>query len=99
MRVVQLDEQPAGIGVLQVCYVSRMTWVPGLTRTRWLLQEGLMLKLIERLSSNRPSDVHAVVSEVVKGIIAIAAPSPGSGVSEGEGRTPDLVTVFRAWLM
>ena len=58
-----------------------------------------MPKLIERLPSNYPSDMHAVVSEVIKGIIAIAVPSPGSGVSEGEGRTPDLVTVFRAWLM
>ena len=53
-----------------------MTWVPGLTRIQWLSQEGLMPKLIERLSSNHPSDMHAAASEVIKGIIAIAAPSP-----------------------
>ena len=40
MRIVQLDEQPAGIGVLRVCYVSRMTWVPDLTRIQRLSQEG-----------------------------------------------------------
>lgn len=47
-----------------------------------------MPKLIERLSPKYPNDVHAVVSEVIKGIIAIAAPSPGSGVSEGTGHAP-----------
>lgn len=47
-----------------------------------------MYKLIERLSPGYPSDVHAVVSEVIKGIIAIAAPSPGSGVSEGASHAP-----------
>jgi len=47
-----------------------------------------MPKLIERLSSKYPSDMHAVVSEVIKGIIAIAAPSPGSGVSEGTTHAP-----------
>ena len=88
MRIVQLDEQPAGIGVLQVRYVPRISWVPSLTRIQWLSQEGLMPKLIERLSSNYPSDMHAVVSEVIKGIIAIAAPSPGSGVSEGASHAP-----------
>lgn len=47
-----------------------------------------MTKLIERLSPKYPSDMHAVVSEVIKGVIAIAAPSPGSGVSEGDSHAP-----------
>lgn len=47
-----------------------------------------MPKLIERLSPKYPNDMHAVVSEVIKGIIAIVAPSPGSGVSEGAGHSP-----------
>ena len=47
-----------------------------------------MPKLIERLSPKYPSDMHAVVSEVIKGIIAIVAPSPGSGVTEGAGHAP-----------
>jgi serine/threonine-protein phosphatase 6 regulatory subunit 3 len=50
--------------------------------------EGLMSKLIERLSPKYPSDIHAVVSEAIKGIIAIAAPSPGSGVSESASNAP-----------
>lgn len=50
--------------------------------------EGLMSKLIERLSPKYPSDMHAVVSEAIKGIIAIAAPSPGSGVSESASHAP-----------
>jgi hypothetical protein len=32
MRIVQLDEQPAGVGVLQVRYILRTAWVPVLTR-------------------------------------------------------------------
>ena len=32
MRIVQLDEQPVGVGVLQVCCIPRITWVPRLTR-------------------------------------------------------------------
>ena len=32
MRIVQLDEQPAGVDVLQVCYIQTMRWVPDLTR-------------------------------------------------------------------
>jgi len=32
MRIVQLDEQPAGVGVLQVCCIPRITQVPDLTR-------------------------------------------------------------------
>jgi len=30
MRIVQLDEQPVGVGVLQVCCIPRITWVLGL---------------------------------------------------------------------
>lgn len=32
MRIVQLDEQPAGVGVLQVCYTLRPVHVLSLTR-------------------------------------------------------------------
>lgn len=47
-----------------------------------------MSKLIGRLSPKYPSDMHAVVSESIKGIIAIATPSPGSGVSESASHAP-----------
>ena len=32
MRIVQLDEQPAGVGVLQVGYLPIIPCIPGLTR-------------------------------------------------------------------
>ena len=32
MRIVQLDEQPAGVGVLQVRCIPGTLWVPRLTR-------------------------------------------------------------------
>jgi serine/threonine-protein phosphatase 6 regulatory subunit 3 len=47
-----------------------------------------MSRLIERLSSDYPSDMHAVVSEVIKSIISMAAPSPGSGLPEGLNNGP-----------
>lgn len=47
-----------------------------------------MPRLIERLSPNYPADMHAVVSEVIKNIITMAAPSPGSGLSEGLNNGP-----------
>jgi serine/threonine-protein phosphatase 6 regulatory subunit 3 len=47
-----------------------------------------MPRLIERLSPNYPTDMHAVVSEVTKNIITMAAPSPGSGLSEGLNNGP-----------
>ena len=47
-----------------------------------------MPKLIERLSPIYPNDMHAVVSEVIKSIIAIVAPSPGSGVMESASHAP-----------
>ncbi|KAI5989239.1 SIT4 phosphatase-associated protein-domain-containing protein [Pisolithus marmoratus] len=53
VRIVQLDEQPGGSGVLE-----------------WF------------------SDVHAVVSELIKGIISMAAPSPGAGLTDGLQNLP-----------
>jgi serine/threonine-protein phosphatase 6 regulatory subunit 3 len=42
-----------------------------------------MGRLIEMLSPSHPSDMHTVVAEVIKGIISLAAPSPGTGLTEG----------------
>ncbi|KAI6036028.1 SIT4 phosphatase-associated protein-domain-containing protein [Pisolithus microcarpus] len=52
VRIVQLDEQPGGSGVLDC------------------------------------SDVHAVVSELIKGIISMAAPSPGAALTDGLQNLP-----------
>lgn len=47
-----------------------------------------MPRLIERLSPEYSGDMHAVVSEVIKSIISMATPSPGSGLSEGLNNGP-----------
>ncbi|KAF8077592.1 SIT4 phosphatase-associated protein-domain-containing protein [Lyophyllum atratum] len=66
VRIIQLDEQPSGAGVLE-----------------WLSSENLMGRLIDLLSPTHTSDVHCVVAELIKGIISMAAPSPGAGLTEG----------------
>ncbi|GBE81848.1 Extragenic suppressor of kinetochore protein [Sparassis crispa] len=71
VRIIQLDEIPAGAGVLE-----------------WLSQENLMSRLIDLLSPAYSSDMHTVVSELIKGIISMAAPSPGAGVSDGNNAPP-----------
>jgi len=49
----------------------------------WLSSEHLMARLIGLLSPSHSSDMHTVVSELIKGIISMAAPSPGAGLTEG----------------
>ncbi|KAL4256787.1 SAPS family protein [Pleurotus pulmonarius] len=49
----------------------------------WLSSEYLMGRLIELLSPAHSSDVHTVVAELIKGIISMATPSPGAGLTEG----------------
>lgn len=71
VRIIQLDEQPGGAGVLE-----------------WLSKEQLMGRLIGLLSPLHSSDVHAVVSELIKGIISMAAPSPGAGLTDGLQNLP-----------
>ncbi|KAI6131908.1 SIT4 phosphatase-associated protein-domain-containing protein [Pisolithus thermaeus] len=71
VRIVQLDEQPGGSGVLE-----------------WLSNEQLMGRLIGLLSPAHSSDVHVVVSELIKGIISMAAPSPGAGLTDGLQNLP-----------
>ncbi|KAG6885879.1 hypothetical protein C0993_008398 [Termitomyces sp. T159_Od127] len=68
IRIIQLDEQPSGAGVLE-----------------WLSSENLMGRLIELLSPAYTSEVHIIVSDLIKGIISMATPSPGAGLSEGNG--------------
>jgi serine/threonine-protein phosphatase 6 regulatory subunit 3 len=42
-----------------------------------------MGRLIKLLSPAHASDIHTVVSELIKGIISMATPSPGAGLTEG----------------
>ncbi|KZP10869.1 SAPS-domain-containing protein [Athelia psychrophila] len=66
VRIMQLDEQPIGYGVLE-----------------WLSSQNFIGRLIDLLSSEHSSDMHTVVSELVKGVISMGAPSPGAGLTEG----------------
>ncbi|KAI0957676.1 hypothetical protein AcW1_005989 [Taiwanofungus camphoratus] len=71
VRIIQLDELPAGAGVLE-----------------WLSLENLMSRLIDLLSPTYSPDMHTVVAELIKGIISMAAPSPGAGLSDGLSNRP-----------
>jgi SIT4 phosphatase-associated protein. len=42
-----------------------------------------MARLIELLSPSHTSDIHVVVADLIKGIISMATPSPGAGLTEG----------------
>src|ERR1700722_11013166 len=50
---------------------------------QWLSSENFMGRLIELLSPANTGDVHTVVAELIKGIISVATPSPGAGLTEG----------------
>ena len=86
VRIIQLDETPAGAGVLEVrrtsFYVCRCLWQTAIL-PQWLSAERLIPRLVELLSPYHGPAMHAVVSDLVKGIISMSAPSPGAGLSEG----------------
>ncbi|KAI0693353.1 SIT4 phosphatase-associated protein-domain-containing protein [Cytidiella melzeri] len=46
----------------------------------WLSKENLMSRLLDLLSPSHSPDMHTVVAELIKGIISMAAPSPGAGL-------------------
>ena len=50
---------------------------------QWLSAERLIPRLVDLLSPYQTPAVHAVVSDLVKGIISMSAPSPGAGLTEG----------------
>ena len=50
---------------------------------QWLSEERLIPRLVDLLSPYHSSSVHSAVSELIKGIIIMSAPSPGAGVTEG----------------
>jgi serine/threonine-protein phosphatase 6 regulatory subunit 3 len=50
---------------------------------QWLSSENLMGRLIELLSPAHSSEIHTVVADLIKGIISMATPSPGAGLTEG----------------
>ncbi|KAF8323646.1 SIT4 phosphatase-associated protein-domain-containing protein [Cantharellus anzutake] len=44
----------------------------------WLSSQGFMQKLVSLLSPRHPPDLHAIVAEILKGIIVMCAPSPAN---------------------
>lgn len=50
---------------------------------QWLSSENLMGRLVELLSPAHTSDMHTVVSELIKGILSMATASPGPGLTDG----------------
>jgi serine/threonine-protein phosphatase 6 regulatory subunit 3 len=57
--------------------------IPLTCRLQWLSEERLMTRLVRRLSPAHSPDMHVVVTELIKGIISMSAPSPAVGLSEG----------------
>lgn len=81
VRIIQLDEQPGGAGVLEVsCAASLMQSAN--TSRQWLSSENLMSRLLDLLAPTETPDIHTVVAELIKGIISMATPAPGAGLTE-----------------
>lgn len=81
-RLIQLEELPGAGGVIEVTVPLDSSPTTNsamvLLYIQWLSYEGLIPKLVSMLSPTHPPDLHAVVSDVLKGIIALCAPSPGN---------------------
>lgn len=50
---------------------------------QWLSSENLIGRLVDLLSPAHTSDMHTVVSELIKGILSMATASPGPGLTDG----------------
>ncbi|TFK36388.1 SIT4 phosphatase-associated protein-domain-containing protein [Crucibulum laeve] len=70
-RIIELDGTPVGDGSLEVL--------------EWLSSQNFIGRLLDLLSPAHTSDIHTVVAELLKGIISLANPSPGAGVTEQNG--------------
>lgn len=56
---------------------------------QWLTSERLIPRLVDLLSPTQPPEIHLVAADVIKGIIAISAPSPGaSAMNDGLHHVP-----------
>jgi serine/threonine-protein phosphatase 6 regulatory subunit 3 len=83
---MQLDELPSGAGVLEVRFFLKFAVVQDRILCRhvqWLSSERLVGRLIDLLSPAHSSDIHTIVSDLIKAIISMASPSPGAGLTEG----------------
>ncbi|KAF8705636.1 hypothetical protein AX14_013871 [Amanita brunnescens Koide BX004] len=49
----------------------------------WLSSQNFMQRLVDLLAPRHTTDVHTIVSELIKNIISMATPSPAVGITEG----------------
>ena len=52
-------------------------------RKQWLSSQNFIQRLVHLLAPPHTSDVHTIVSELIKNIISMATPSPAAGITEG----------------
>ncbi|KAK0211682.1 SIT4 phosphatase-associated protein-domain-containing protein [Armillaria fumosa] len=81
-RILHHIENPSFVDLL-VRIIQLDEYQGGAGVLEWLSSQNLMAQLIERLSPEHTPELHVVVAELIKGIISLATPSPGSSVSEG----------------
>ncbi|KAG7448348.1 SAPS-domain-containing protein [Guyanagaster necrorhizus] len=81
-RILHHIENPSFVDLL-VRIIQLDEYQGGAGVLEWLSSQNLMAQLIERLAPQHPPELHVVVAELIKGIISLATPSPGSSVSEG----------------
>ncbi|KAJ7580653.1 SIT4 phosphatase-associated protein-domain-containing protein [Mycena floridula] len=81
-RMLRHIENPSFMDLL--VRLIQMDDVPGGNGVlEWLSSQGLMRRLLDFLSPEFSSDIHQVASEMLKGILALATPSPGDGFQNG----------------
>ncbi|KAH8117023.1 SIT4 phosphatase-associated protein-domain-containing protein [Phellopilus nigrolimitatus] len=81
-RILRHIETPAIVDLL-VRIIQLDEYSAGAGVLEWLSAERLIPRLVDLLSPYHSVSMHAVVSELVKGIISMSAPSPGAGITEG----------------
>ncbi|KAF7298318.1 hypothetical protein MKEN_01356300 [Mycena kentingensis (nom. inval.)] len=84
VRIIQLDEQPGGTGVLEARRPFHFVVMRQLILQiiQWLSSEQLIPRLLALLAPNHTPDMHTVVAELIKGIISMSTPAPGPGMAE-----------------
>ncbi|EJD02211.1 SAPS-domain-containing protein, partial [Fomitiporia mediterranea MF3/22] len=81
-RILRHIETPAVVDLL-VRIIQLDEYAPGTGVLEWLSKERLIPRLVELMSPFHPASTHAIVAELVKGIISMSAPSPGAGITDG----------------
>ncbi|KAF6763649.1 SIT4 phosphatase-associated protein-domain-containing protein [Ephemerocybe angulata] len=54
----------------------------------WLSSQNFIGKLLDLLSPQHTTEVHSIVTELIKGIISMATPSPAAGITDAHSNGP-----------